>query len=304
MLDRELARAARARHGVVLQDDFDDLGASARQRTQRLSSGALVRLHGSVLAIAGAPASWQRDATAALAAIPTAVLGHTSAARLHRMERVREVDRVSLLAPLGAHHRLNGVDVRRTRLLPDSHIVEVEGFRATTRVRTIVDLAADLSDGRMQRLVEDELAGRHVGWNELAETFWQMSGRGRPGVARMRRVLERIEGSPPTESELERMYLRLLAAAGVPAPKMQVAAPWSEREPGRVDAMYVEEKAIIELDGRAFHIRAQAYERDRRRDQLAILAGYVTSRITYRQIRDDPEDVVEVSRYLSTRLHS
>jgi hypothetical protein len=176
-------------------------------------------------------------------------------------------------------------------------------MRVTTRTRTIVDLAADLSDGRLQRLVEDELAAGHVDWDGLVGMFAEVATRGRPGIGRMRRVLDRIEGNPPTESELERMYLRLLERAGVPAPAMQVTAPWSEREPGRVDGMYVEQKAIIELDGRRAHIRAQAFEADRRRDQLAGLEGYSSTRFTYKQVRSDPEFVIEVSRHLARPLH-
>lgn len=300
MLDHDLAEVARLRHGVLTSDDLRRLGVSDRQLKRRLDSGALERLHGSVVAIAGSPRTWERAAVAALAAVPDGVLSHDSAGRVHRYPQMKDIVVVS--APTIAHHALHGVRVRRTDPIPHDHRTVVDGFLVTTRARTIVDLAADLRDGRLRWLIEEELDAGRVSWDEVVDMFRQRARRGRPGIARMRRTLERIEGRPPTESKLERMYLELLDRAGVRPPTMQVTAPWAEVEPGRVDGMYAGSKAIIELDGRRFHAREAAFERDRRRDQLATLKGYATTRFTYRQIHADPDFVVEVTRYLANRV--
>jgi len=301
MLDRNMAERARQQRGLLTTQDLDLLDASARQRRRRLADGVLERLHGKVVGFSSTPDTWERAALAALLALPGSVMSHGSAARLHRFDPFPTSDAVTVSAPVSAHHDLAGVDVRRSRCLPAAHITEVDGLAVTTRARTLVDLAAEISDGRLQHLIEEELGRRRTTWDELVATRATMSARGRAGLGRLRRVMAKIEGKPPTESELERRYLRLLEAAGVTAPQMQAMAPWADVEPGRVDGMYVEAKAIVELDGRAFHVRASAIERDHRRDQLALVRGYATARFTYQQITSDPRHVVEVSRHLASR---
>jgi len=300
MLDRDLALAARRFHGILLPEQIDELGLSDHDLRTRIESGALERLHERVLVVAGAPRTWTQAAAAAAVALPGGALGHEAAARILGLFGFRDSTIVSITGPLSAYHFLNGVHVRRTGFLPDDHVTTTSGIRHTTRARTVIDLAVVVrSDGRLQHIIETELAAKRLTWDEIEATFRSLATRGRPGIARARRVLQEIEGKPPTESKLERMYLDLLTTAGLPLPTMQVTAPWAEREPGRVDGMYRDTKSIVELDGRQFHVRNSAFERDRKRDQLAVLNGYVPTRFTYKQITGDPGFVVEVSRHLS-----
>lgn len=304
MVDRLLGEFARSRYGLVTDRALDELGVTEHERRRRIESGALERINSKVLAVAGAPRSWQQRAAAALLAVPDSALSHESSARILAVPWYAHHDPITLSAPLTAHHFIPGIDIRRTGRLPDEHITETRGLRHTTLPRTLIDLAVVTRDRRLQEVIEGRLAARQVTWDELEATFRSLAGRGRPGTASARRVLQAIEGDPPTESKLERMYLDLLRRAGVPLPSMQVTAPWAERQPGRVDAMYVDAKSIVELDGRKFHIRSAAFENDRKRDQLATVRGFATSRFTYLQITSDPNHVVEVSRYLSSRTPS
>lgn len=298
MLDHDLAAVARRQHGVVTTHDLRRLGVTAHEVRTRLESGAWLRLNDSAVAVAGAPATWGRAVTAALAAMPGTVLSHACAARAHRFRGFERCGEIVLLGDLGEYHRLRGATVRRTRLLPDSHVTTVDGLPVTTIARTLIDLGADVLDGRLQRLVEDQLSARRVTWTELDDAFSVLAARGRPGIGRIRRVLGAIEGSPPTESELERRFLRVLQRHGIDAPAMQVREPWSERELGRVDGMHADRRIIVELDGRTFHARTDAFERDRRRDQLALVEGFRTVRFTYRQVLDEPGHVADVVRRL------
>lgn len=301
MLDRQLAVAARRHHGILTPDLIDQLGITEYDLKVRLRSGVLERRHDKVLVVAGAPRTWTQHVAVAVLALPDSVAGHESSARMLRFYGFDQHEVVSVLAPLAAHQRLSGVRVRRTGYLPPEHIATTSGIRHTSRPRTLIDLATVVGDARLQRIIEDELAADRVAWDELERTFRSLCGRGRPGIARARRVLEEIEGRPPTESKLERMYLDLLIKAGVPLPTMQVTAPWADREPGRVDGMWIDARSIVELDGRKFHQRNEAFERDRRRDQLATINEHVTNRFTYKQITGDPDHVIAVSRFLASR---
>ena len=40
----------------------------------------------------------------------------------------------------------------------------------------------------------------------------------------------------------------------------------------------------MEVDGRAFHAYSEAFERDRRRDQVLAAAGFVVIRVTWQQL--------------------
>jgi very-short-patch-repair endonuclease len=69
----------------------------------------------------------------------------------------------------------------------------------------------------------------------------------------------------------------------------------------KVDAMWEAQKVIVELDGRAAHGTRSAFERDRERDRLLLLAGWRVVRITWRQLRDTPELIAADLRELLER---
>jgi very-short-patch-repair endonuclease len=66
------------------------------------------------------------------------------------------------------------------------------------------------------------------------------------------------------------------------------------------DAVWIEQRLIVELDGYAFHRTSEAFERDRARDRAAVAAGWRVIRITWRQLADDPAGVIrDLRRALS-----
>ena len=75
----------------------------------------------------------------------------------------------------------------------------------------------------------------------------------------------------------------------VPRIHWQAAFPGQETGPRRVDGLVERWRIVLEGDGRAWHTRVDDFERDRRRDQAAAAAGYLTLRFTYHQIVREPE---------------
>jgi very-short-patch-repair endonuclease len=69
----------------------------------------------------------------------------------------------------------------------------------------------------------------------------------------------------------------------------------------RVDAVWDAQRLIVELDGRATHGTRSAFENDRERDRLLLLAGWRIVRITWRQLRDTPEVIAADLRELLER---
>jgi very-short-patch-repair endonuclease len=49
----------------------------------------------------------------------------------------------------------------------------------------------------------------------------------------------------------------------------------------------------IETDGEEAHGTRVAFQRDRRRNQVLVAAGYRTARVTWRQMEEEPSQVIE-----------
>ncbi len=54
------------------------------------------------------------------------------------------------------------------------------------------------------------------------------------------------------------------------------------------DALFPDERVIVELDGAEFHLDRDAFESDRDRDAALLAAGYVTVRITWERLTERP----------------
>ena len=81
--------------------------------------------------------------------------------------------------------------------------------------------------------------------------------------------------------------LELIRKAGLPAPRTEVRiAGWP------ADFLWADQRLIVEVDGYPFHSGRRAFERDRRRDQAHIAAGYTVIRVTWRQLTEAPLMVV------------
>ena len=89
------------------------------------------------------------------------------------------------------------------------------------------------------------------------------------------------------QSEAERRALRLIRAARLPEPETNVRLHGYE-----VDFLWRDQRLIAEIDGYAFHSMRSSFERDRRRDQRLMTAGYTVIRVTWRQLTEEPEAVV------------
>jgi very-short-patch-repair endonuclease len=105
----------------------------------------------------------------------------------------------------------------------------------------------------------------------------------RTGSAQLKLIADGASGAQPTRSEAERRLLALVAQAGLPTPLSLRRVEGFE-----VDLLWPTHSLIVEFDGWSTHGHRHAFERDRRRDQALIAAGYRVIRVTWRQITDEP----------------
>jgi hypothetical protein len=169
----------------------------------------------------------------------------------------------------------------------------------TTVPLTLIDLAAVVPAAQLQRAVNESDVLRLATRLELDASL--SDHRGRRGVARLRAVLE-LGATGPVRSELERRFLHLVRQAELPLPEtgvpLRLDSLWLE-----CDCLWREPRLIVELDGRAFHDTALAFERDRTRDRALMAAGWQVVRVTWAQLQDAPEPLLrDLRRLLACRV--
>jgi very-short-patch-repair endonuclease len=137
-------------------------------------------------------------------------------------------------------------------------------LRVTAPRQTILDLAPSLTEQALERLVSEALAQRLV--------------RDLPAVGALRPLLD--AGPKRTRSELERHFLAVVRAAGLPEPETNARFAGLE-----VDALWREARLAVELDSWQFHGHRLAFERDREKEQRLQAAGLTVRRVTDRQLQ-------------------
>ena len=176
--------------------------------------------------------------------------------------------------------------VHRSSLSPDEVAVR-HGIPVTTPARTMLDLAAAVSDRAFERAM-DEAAYLRLDLSGLQPRP------GRRGGARISRVLAgHRAGSTRTRTEMEERMLSLCRRHGVPAPLVNEVVEGHER-----DFVWPEQRLIVETDGWQAHGTRQAFENDRLRDAQLIAAGWRPLRLTWKRLTNEPAEVADLLRKL------
>ena len=105
------------------------------------------------------------------------------------------------------------------------------------------------------------------------------------------------EAQDRTRSELEQMFLDLCARRGLPRPEVNV-----EIGGLTVDFFWRETRQVVETDGYHFHRGRPAFEEDKRRDLRLRALGFDVIHLTYDQIVNEAETVVDTLRPLLAAL--
>lgn len=131
------------------------------------------------------------------------------------------------------------------------------------------------------------------------------NAKGRRGLRPLELVLapyRTTEGeAPDVRSDFETLVLPEFLELGLRRPECN-ASLHLEGEKFLVDFLWDREQVIVETDGRETHETATAFQADRRRDQFLAAAGYLVLRVTWDQIHDEREAVLQrIGRALSLR---
>lgn len=237
-----------------------------KQIRVRVRAGRLHPGPRGVYAVGVPAATVQARAMAATLAVRDAVLGAASAADvwgLWRNTRSHEV-------VFGRGRKREDLDVRRGRLDPED-VAVVHGIRITTLARTLLDLAAELSERQLLAALARARVDHRLDDGAIRDVLARHPRHA--GTARLGRALT----GPRTESGLERRFLARLE--GLPQPQSQVRIG-----PDRCDFVFADARLAVEIDG-PHH--AGEWARDAAKDARLLAAGWRVLRLTRWDVERD-----------------
>jgi hypothetical protein len=273
---RRIGRIADRQDGVVDHAQLVALGMTPRRIARAVAAGILTPKHRGVYAFGHACLTRRGGAVAALRATRAdAVLSHASAAALWRI--APWLDDVHVTVPRRPPRSRPGLVVHSVAAWQPGDVGRAAGLPVTSPLRTLLDLAASEPLAAFERALGEAQVLNLLRGGHALERLRERS-RGRRGAAAIDAALGGT-GALPTRSELERLLLAIVDAAGLPRPLTNVLVHGVE-----VDAYWPQARVIVETDGWSTHSHRTAFERDRARDAALAALGFVVLRFTWRQL--------------------
>lgn len=283
-LSREMVRLSRAQNGVILTEQLYAAGLTRDAIRARVKRGRMVRLFRGVYTTGDPELMPLARATAAVLVLGAhAVLSHRSAAALHGLADPDPLAVDVTVAGRGPRSR-SGIHLHRTGQLDSRDITTHSNIAVTAVARTLIDFASEAGSSEIARAFSEARAKRAVTDSQLAQALHRAPSTHR-GASIVRAMLR--DGSSYDRSVAERVMRERLGQADLPPAIANVIVNGY-----LVDFLWPDAKVILEVDGYATHGSRDAFERDRKRDQVHAAAGYIVIRITWHQLINEPLAVI------------
>ena len=226
--------------------------------------------------------------------MPGSVLAALSAARTWRLP---VPDEGSFLY-VGPHRRTRVAGVHLIYRAPGPRdVYGFQGLPALIRPAAIIDSLGWLAAERAAALLDRALQAGWIGIEDLQRRV--ESAKHLRGSAGLRRLLDGVRGGE--RSEAERVLTGLLKAAGVTGWVANAEVRDEAGLIGVVDVAIPKARVVIEVDGQAYHVTPERFQRDRSRQNRLVAAGWTVLRFTWRDLTDRPGYVVGTVRRLTGR---
>ena len=236
----------------------------------RAKTGRLHPIHRGVYAVGHVRLTFEgRCLAGALAIGDGAVVSHRSAAAIWDMLPPHSGPIHITLAGDGGRRRRDGIAIHRSLSLFAGSVTRRHSVPITKPARTLRDLCRTAPASVYRRAVRRALDMHLIRSGDL-------------------------EREPDlTRSELERLFLRLCRRHRLPQPEVN-----ARLGPYEVDFLWRPQRLVVETDGFRHHGDRVAFESDRTRDARLQSRGYRVLRLTYRQVKERPEEVAAALRAL------
>ena len=276
--------------GLVTAAQCVELGVTRKVVAGRVRAGGWERVLPEVYRDSGHPSSEPQLAlAAALWGGPAALVSHAAAGSLVALDGV-EVDRPHIWVPPTRTARSELVVVHRGEVAAIDRRM-IGPIPVTSPARTLIDLAGLLDDEDLAAALEDAIHRGLTTPMSVARRLDALGGKGRPGAARLREILDDRGPSAAAASRLETMTWRTLRSAGM-RPVRQHVVHVGDRT-YRIDCAFPQSRLGVEGMGDRFHRSALQRRRDHAR--LADLASvwWRIIPVTWHEITTVPQQMVE-----------
>jgi hypothetical protein len=225
-IDARLAALAARQRGLLHHDQITSAGLSDDKIWRRTTSDRWRAERRNVIAINGAPPTFEQVVAAATMSRGGDVLAAgTTGARLWAMPGDHDLPGIQLLTVIPAKARGNGIVTRRTKLLVPADRAVLRGIPVTSFARTLVDLTGrnDLTDRQLGWILDDGLRRRVTSLEAVRHTVTRLPGGPGRRPSRIVALLEaRGVAFQPGASQPESRVAGWLETAGLPTPALDV----------------------------------------------------------------------------------
>ncbi len=170
----------------------------------------------------------------------------------------------------------------------------------TGRACTVVDSALLLEKPQALAFVERALQRNWITFDELVRRCHLAVGR--PGVPTLVGTIRALGSGARADSE--RRLVAALRRKGVHGWSCNLAVSDERGLIGIVDLAFPAFRLVIELDGRAWHVDRDRFQRDRSRQNRLVAAGWTVLRFTWEDVAYRLSDVLKEINAATARLSS
>ena len=281
-------RLSRGQHGAARPDQLIALGWSPSEIKTRVRRGEWHRRHRGVVILGDPGLLPLADPAAALLAVGRrGALSHHFGIALWELGDPPSDGVIDVSVVATSARPRDGVRIHLLASLDAKDRRQRSGLRVTSPARTIIDFAIDAASRELEHATGEAVARRLMSEHDFDEALGR-APQNHPGAARLRaRLYQDPDLLLHTQSVAERLAYPLIIDAGLPRPHLNQYV-----EGLKVDLHWPQHRLIVEVDGFQAHGSRQAFEDDRRRDQILAAAGYTVIRITWLQLTNEPYRVI------------
>jgi very-short-patch-repair endonuclease len=285
--EARLMRVAARQRSVFSGRQALDCGFSPSTVKRNVQRGRWIRMHRGIFVPAGVLIGWpQRAAGAWLACGAGSVLAFRTASVIWQYADGFDEPDVTIAST--SDRKRPGIRVHKSsRLEAVSHA----GFRVTSPMRTILDLATVEREDALARILDGAHRRRLIDLKRFATYLADPFALVKPGSGVLRAMVAARDPSSTIDSDAETLLFEALRRGRLPLPETQFWITTRTRK-CRVDFAYPDARLAIEVDGWTDHATRQAFEADRARQNELVELGWKVVRFTWLQLTTQPVEVM------------
>ncbi|MFN0061829.1 MAG: type IV toxin-antitoxin system AbiEi family antitoxin domain-containing protein [Myxococcaceae bacterium] len=286
---------AERQHGVLTRTQALGAGLGARQVSLRVERGEWAVVYPKVYRVVGAPQTWRQRAMAACL-WAGGMASHTTAAALWGFDGFSE-GALHVATPRNIWRTPTGVSLHANWTLARGDARVAQQIPATSMTRTLIDLASQVSEKRLEHTLDSVLTRGFVTVNEIKSRLARLCISGRTGAGILERLVNARTGEFHGDSVLETKLLRLLQRKRIPRGVAQYAITDDDANlVAQADLAYPQARIAVQVEGFRWHGGRARFVRDlETRNQLQDL-GWRVLHVTWEDLRNDPNNLVATLR--------